>query len=217
MIKAVIFDMDGLMIDSEIIHSKSYETVLKEYGVIPNYKKSGIVHTTGIGALDNWKQLIKQYTLNEKIDILIDKKRTVHQKLLKENLIPMSGLIPLLKLLKNNKFKIAIGSSANRDNINILTEAFNITHYFDAIVSGQSVTRRKPNPDIFLKAEEELKVSPNNCLVLEDAENGVVAAYAAGMKIIAVPNNYTKYEDFSKANNVVNSLKSVTMDLINSL
>lgn len=217
MIKAVIFDMDGVIINSEKIHSLSFETVLKEYGKKPVKNNSGLIQTAGIGAHDNWQILKKQYGLTENIDILINKKRSFHEKLIKKNLIAMPGLFQLLNLLKKNNIKIAIGSSGQLKNILLVIKGLGIEHYFDTIVSAQLVTRRKPHPDIFLKVSEMLYIPPNFCLVLEDSENGVNAAYAAGMKVIAIPTENTKNNNFSKAERVVNSLQSVTIEMINSL
>ena len=89
-----------------------------------------------------------------------------------------------------------------------------IAHYFQVIVSGLDVDQVKPAPDIFLKAAHDLGVEPSECLVLEDAEKGVIAAHRAGMRCIAVPNLYTRQHDFSKATKICSSLKEITPELL---
>ena len=129
----------------------------------------------------------------------------------------MPGLIELLALFKKNLISMAVASSAPLNQITFILKNLSITDYFQTFVSVEDVKRGKPYPDVFLEAAKQLKVDPKYCLVLEDAESGVKAVKAAGMKVIAVQNNYTANQDHSKADKVVNSLKSVTIEMINSL
>jgi beta-phosphoglucomutase-like phosphatase (HAD superfamily) len=92
-----------------------------------------------------------------------------------------------------------------------------IAPYFEAIVSGLDVANVKPSPDIFLKAARDLAVDPSECLVLEDAEKGVIAAHRAGMRCVAVPNDFTKHHDFSMATRVCSSLREVNFDFLREL
>ena len=216
MIKAVLFDMDGLMIDSESIQSKSFEEIIKEYGKQPIYNDQGIVQTVGISARDNWLQLAQTYSLNEDIDVLIEKKRQVYESLLLKNLSPMPGLINLLNHLANYPVKKAVVSSSAKRNIDIVVNQLGITQHFDTFVSGEQVKHGKPAPDIFLEAANLLHVEPSNCLVLEDAVTGVQSAKSAGMKVIAVPNKFTAHQDFSAANKIISSLKDINWETISS-
>jgi beta-phosphoglucomutase family hydrolase len=216
-IQAIIFDMDGLMIETEHIHSQAFEHVLRKHGIEPEFNNDGIVHTPGRKGKDNWKILKDKYKLEDEVDTLLTESRTVFQKILLQNLSPKEGLHSLIKKLQENNFKLAIGSSASLDRINLILEKLGLEKAFDAIVSGYDVKNGKPHPDIYLEAAKKLNTNPDNCLVLEDAESGILAAHAAGMKIIAVPNTYTKSHNFSKADTVVNSLKDVTMEVINTI
>ena len=115
------------------------------------------------------------------------------------------------------KKTLALASSSYSDSVKAAVSVLGIASYFSVILSGDSVERIKPHPDIFLLASQKLGIPPADCVVLEDAEKGVVAARAAGMKCIAVPNRHTKGNDFSQATLVVSGLDQVTLAMIESL
>ncbi len=214
MIKAVIFDMDGLVADTEHLQSKAFTVVLKEYGHAAVPDEFGIVHTVGIGAFDNWKRLAEKHGLAEDVDKLVLRRRAVYLSLLKENLKPMPGLLKLLKRLKANGFTLALASSSAKDSVDLVLSRVNIRHFFDAVVSGDQVKHIKPFPDLDLEAARRLNVLPVECVVLEDSKTGVVAAKRAGMKVIAVPNALTKGQDFAEADLVVDSLEKIDEKLV---
>lgn len=216
MIKAVIFDLDGLMIDSEQIQSKAFEEVIREYGRKPVAGQQGIVHKPGFGSDDNWKILKEKYNIQEEIEVLRNKRRKIYRKLLQRNIKPYPGLIQLLKQLKEISIKTAIASSSTLAHILLVIDKLNIKSLIDAIVSRDEVKRGKPDPEIFLKASKKLKIKPDECLVLEDTEVGVLAAKKANMKIFAIPNIYTRDHDFSQADSVFKSLKEMNSIILNS-
>ncbi|MGC9599371.1 MAG: HAD family phosphatase [Minisyncoccia bacterium] len=210
MIKAVIFDMDGLMIDSEPIQSKSFEYVLRTHDKAPIFNPNGLIQTIGITAKDNWILLKEKHNLTASVASLLAKKRSVYGKLLKENVKPQKGLFSLIKKLKKGGFKLGIASSSKLSNIKLVLSSLHLSRSFDVILSGESLTRGKPHPDIFLETARKLSVDPSDCVVLEDAESGVEAAHRAKMKVIAVPNKFTRDHDFKKADLVVSSLGKIT-------
>jgi beta-phosphoglucomutase family hydrolase len=216
-ITAVIFDMDGLMIETEHIHSQAFEHVLRKHGIEPEFNNDRIIHRPGRTGPENWRIFKEKHGLEDEVDSLLTESRAVFKILLLQHMTPKEGLLSLIKKLQENNFKLALGSSASLKRINLILQKFGLFDIFDAIVSGENVKRGKPYPDIYLEVAKKLNINPENCLVLEDAESGIWAAHAAGMKIIAVPNRFTKSHDFSKADRIVNSLKSVTIELINSL
>jgi len=128
----------------------------------------------------------------------------------------MDGALELLDAF-HGQIRLALASSSYRDAINGVLAGLNITHFFDVVVSGLDVAAVKPAPDIFLKAAHDLGVRPEECIVLEDAEKGVLAAHSAGMRCIAVPNDYTRHHDFSRATRICSSLKEITAELLQSL
>ena len=217
MIEAVIFDMDGLMIDSEPIQSQSFETVLKEYGREPICDDQGIVQIVGVSARDNWSLLKKRYGIEEDIQILIEKKRAAYISLLRKGVVPMPGLSSLLDHLRDHQVKKAIGSSSSKEHIDLVVTQLNLQRDFDVLVSGEQIKRGKPAPDIFLEIASQLHVSPTDCIVLEDAFSGVEAGKNAGMKVIAVPNRFTARHDFTRADKVVLSLQHVNWGMISSM
>lgn len=211
-IRAALFDMDGLMIDSDRIISRSYETVLEKHGIKPKLNHRGIVHTPGISSRDNWIRLMQEYSFEADIDELIVRKTQLHTQFMKEGVDAMPGLFDVLKMLKERGIKMAIASSSTREIIDAAVKHLKIEDYFDAIVSGNEVNRGKPAPDIFLKAAEKLGVPPKECVVFEDAVSGVQAAKAAGMKCIAIPlPTKISNPEFAIADNIFPSLTSVSI------
>lgn len=209
--------MDGLMIDTERLHHESFKAVLEQYGITPVPNKQGVIHISGISAEDNWRRFKQQYEFEEDVDILSQKKNDLHYKFLKDKVAAMPGLIELLRVLRANGYEIAIASSSIRSHIDLVIKTLDVSDYIGAVASGDEVVHCKPAPDIFLKAASKLGVSPKECVVFEDAMNGMRAANAANMKVVVVPNEFTSHEDFSSADKVVPSLESVTMKLLSSL
>jgi len=217
MIKAAIFDMDGLMIDSEPLQSKSIEKILKEYGVEPDYDELGLVQIIGMTAKENWKILKDKHNISEDLDTLVEKKQHAYFEILKDNLVPMPGLLGLLKLLKQKKLKLGIASSSRLEHIETVLKGLGVRNYFDIIISGESLENSKPHPEIYLTAARELDVDPEDAIALEDAHLGVLSASGAGMKVIAVPNSSTVKQDFSKATLKVSSLEDINWDILSKL
>ena len=209
MLRAVIFDMDGLMIDTESLHHESFKTVLEQYGITPVPNAKGVIHISGISAEANWEHFKKQYNFSADTQELTDRKNDAHLKLLRNRVKAMPGLIDLLKNLKANDYKMAIASSSIREHIDLIINRLGIADFFDSITSGEEVVNGKPAPDIFLKAAAKLGVNPTECIVLEDAMNGMQAGKTAGMYVIVVPNEFTQDEDFSIADLRVSSLEEL--------
>ena len=128
----------------------------------------------------------------------------------------MEGALALLEQLHGRK-KLALASSSYPDAVEAVLAGLGIARYFQVIVTGLDVPRVKPAPDIFLAAAQQLGAAPAECVVLEDAEKGVIAASLAGMRCIAIPNQHTLHHDFSKATRVCSSLKDVTLQLLETL
>ena len=207
--KAIIFDHDGVMVNTEPLHSRAWIETLEKHGVMPQLHENGLVHQVGITIYENWKILKSTYGLTEDINMLEEQRGQLYLAQLKQAK-PMVGLEVLLRALykekQNGGLKIAIGSSSNREYIEIALSNFGFADYFDLIVSGRDVAHGKPAPDIYQKVARDLGVSPENCVVLEDTATGVRAAIAAQMKEIAIPNAYTAGNDFSDADIVLSSL-----------
>ena len=217
MIRGVIFDMDGLMIDSEPLYSSSICEVIKMYGKIPIIKENGLIHTVGSKGYDEWVEVKKTHLITESIDNLRRKRRGVYLEILKrEKIKTMSGLRNLLRILKGRSVKLAVASNTSKDHILFILKKTRMLSYFHAIVSADEVKRAKPYPDIYRAVARQLALKPLECVVLEDSQAGVLSGKQAGMFVIAVPSVFTKYQNFSKADIVSLSLKSISWKLISS-
>jgi HAD superfamily hydrolase (TIGR01509 family) len=150
------------------------------------------------------------------IPLLRSQKAQRYRELVESVLQPMDGALALLARVFEKK-RLALASSAYQVDVERVLNRLGIIHYFEVIASGNSVERGKPFPDIFLYTAQQLQVEPSQCVVLEDAEKGVVAARQAGMKCIAVPNKYTQNNDFSSATKVVSSLREITVAFLDTL
>jgi HAD superfamily hydrolase (TIGR01509 family) len=212
-IKAIIFDLDGLLADTECLHCRAYQMALLEHDIElreADYAEHWIRFGKGIG---DW---LTMQGLELDPQALRLRKSTHYLDLLASSLQPMDGALELLKAW-HGKRKFALASSSYRDAIDGVLAGLGMAHFFEVIVSGLDVPQVKPAPDIFLKAARDLDVEPAECLVLEDAEKGVMAAHLAGMRCVAVPNAYTRHHDFSKATRVCSSLTEITDDFLRSL
>lgn len=216
MIQAVIFDMDGLMIDSEPIQSLSFETVIREYGKVPELHANGLVHETGVRGDKNWQAMKEKYNLPDEISVLRLKRRAVYEQIL-HKVKAMPGLYELIETLQNNNISTAIVTSSPRKHAEPILKQLNIIDYFNYIICGDEVEKGKPDPEGFAKASKMLAIEPEYCLVLEDAESGIIAAKAISMKAIAVPSPYTKHHNMKKADKIVGSLYDIKIDTIQSL
>ena len=212
-IKAVIFDLDGLLTDTETLHYQSYLSVFGPLGVtITEYDYADHWIRQGKG-IDDFITLRK---LKLSSDLIREQKIAAYLELLKSELKPMPGAVALLDRLRESK-RIALASSAYRVSVDNVLSTLQLGDRFEVVVCGDEVTHKKPHPEIFTTTAARLKVPPDQCVVLEDAEKGILAAKAAGMHCIAVPNRFTHENDFSSASLVVASLDDITLDTIDRL
>ena len=213
MITTVIFDLDGLLADTEPLHCRAYQAALRAEGIIlteADYVEQWVRCGRGIA---DW---VSSHGLDLDPDEIRAHKSKCYLELLASSLRPMDGAVELLKTLFDRK-TLALASSSYRDAVDGVLEGLQLARYFKVIVSGWDVAKVKPAPDIFLTAARRAGVVPSECVVLEDAEKGVVAASQAGMPCIAVPNAYTRHHDFSKATRVCSSLKDITPEFLDTL
>lgn len=186
MVKAVIFDLDGLLIDSEVISFQLYQELLEKYGysfTIEDYAQN----YSGKTELGNMESLVNNYHLPVSVQEGLDYTLSREKEYFIKGVSLKPGARELLGYLKTNKYKIALASSSTKERALYVLIQHGIERYFDEMVFGTDVEKGKPNPDIFLKACEKVKVVPENCLVLEDSEAGIQASYSAGIPVICVP------------------------------
>ena len=208
--KAFIFDMDGVIIDSEPIHFQVDIETMKHLGCNMSKKElEKYVGTTNEYMLTDIK---KNYNIKESIEEITDyKMKLTKRKIIESDLEPIEGIKELLVNLKENSIPAAIASSSPIDFINIVVEKFKIRDYFQYIVSGEEVENGKPAPDIYIETAKKLGFDPKDCTVIEDSKNGVQAAKSAGMKCIGFANVNSGNQDLSKADIIVDSIKEINI------
>lgn len=216
-ITAVIFDMDGLIVETESIESKALERVLKEYNREPMRHPNGLIHLVGYAGQKHWEDFVSKYNLPDSIEIIRAKKRQFYNEVIEEGLMPMPGFSKLINELEKQGFLIALASSRYEGTVHRTLEILQVKHFFKLIVGANQERPFKPHPAIYLYTARELGVKPEECVVLEDSEPGVISGKTAGMKVIAIPNKYTAQQDLSKADIILDSLDKVNSNVINSL
>lgn len=213
MIEAVIFDMDGVLIDSEPIHFKVDLEVLQFCNI--KLQSSDLNKYVGTTNEYMWKELKKEYNIKYSVDELINIQINKKLKEIRDgDYRSIKGIEQLLKKLDDKKIKMAVASSSPKVFILEVLNKINIKEHFQEVVSGEEVDKGKPSPDIFLEAAKRLGVKPEECLVIEDSKNGVIAAKNAKMKCIGFINLNSGVQDLSKADIVVESIENIKIDNI---
>lgn len=186
-VKAVIFDLDGVLVDTAIYHFQAWHRLAEDLGysfsIVDNEQLKGVSRIESLELILKWAGVEKSEA--EKADLLVLKNQWYLELI--EQLSPehlLSGSLELLKKLQEKGIKIGLGS-ASKNAMGIL-EKTGIIPYFDALIDGNVVQLSKPNPEVFLKGAEVLEIAPAHCLVLEDAQAGIDAARAAGMQVIGI-------------------------------
>lgn len=186
MIKAVIFDMDGLMFDTETLNMEGWKFAGKLHGY--DMPEDLIRAHIGANAVTTRKLMQEHFGANFDFDA-VRRDRIDHAfRYIKKHGMPLKpGLQKLLAYLKEKNIKTAIGSSSEERFVRFYLEHADLDHTFDVVVCGDMVDRSKPEPDIFLLALERLGVAAEQCLVLEDSYNGIIAAHRAGIRCVMIP------------------------------
>ncbi|MEO5908150.1 MAG: HAD family phosphatase [Ginsengibacter sp.] len=200
--RAVIFDLDGTLIDNNSYHRRTWEKYLERRGKKISEEEFN-ANMNGRTNEDAIKYIFgKEITQEEAMKYTLEKEslyREIYQPFIK----PISGLIDFLETLKSKNLPMAIATSGIQPNIDFLFENIPIKKYFKAVVNSSHIKKGKPDSEIYLKAALLLDVPPKNCLVFEDAVVGIKSAKAAGMKVIAIATTQPKEELF-EADLIVN-------------
>lgn len=218
MVKAVIYDLDDLMVNSAPLHFEAWEVTLNKFGhSFKDLPKGYMTQFMGTRVIDSAIALVRDLNLKVSVETIFKIRNKIFLGMVRSKLQPMGGLLYSLKLLKKNGFKIALASSATKQYLDFVLKKFNLGEYFDVLVSGDDVRLGKPHPQTYLIACKKLNLKPSECLVLEDATHGIDAAKRAGCKCIGVENSFTPYQDRSKADKILPSLKALTLDIVNTV
>lgn len=208
-LKGIVFDLDGVLVHTEELHYLTWVEVLKSFGI--NFSKEEYLNYAGkreniIGA-----ELTKFYNLkNIGEDYLCKRKRKLMEKWIKsKELELMPYAREAVKYFSDKKFKLAVCSGSFKDQTINKLKKTSLYSFFPLIVSGDEVKRGKPYPDIYLLTAKKLSLKPKECLALEDTQYGVESAKSAGLFCFGIPSEFSKKQDFSKADKIFSSLKEV--------
>ncbi|MDY6801087.1 MAG: beta-phosphoglucomutase [Bacteroidota bacterium] len=211
-IKAIIFDLDGVIVDTAIFHYRAWKKLANKIGF--DLTEAQNEQLKGISRMESLDILLKIGKIDsisdeEKQSLANNKNEWYRENILKmtpKDILP--GVKNFLEKLKEAHYKIAIGSSSK--NAGTILERIGMKDFFDVVVDGTKITRSKPDPEVFLKGAQELNIPPEQCLVFEDAESGIEAAKNAGMKTIGVG----KPENLPKADKVIPGFKNINISII---
>lgn len=212
--RAFIFDMDGVIIDSEHIHAITKVQVLRFFGVDVEEKSLHLEDYVGRSAKSFFGDAIVRFPeLGDDWRVLARKKHELYVDFLRNSpdLKPIDGIVELLAELKKRGYRIGLGSSSVMENIRLVLTRFGIMDYFDAIAAGSEVENAKPAPDVYLLAAQRLGIAPACCTVVEDATAGVMAAKAAGMRCIAIRNPNSGKQDLSRADLIIDRYEEIAL------
>ena len=217
MIKTVIFDMDGVIVDTEPVHKYAYFKHFEELNIDVT---DAFYHTlTGNSTRNVFQKLKSQFNLTEDVEDLIQRKRSIFNDAFdtKEDLFLIDGVEELIKDLHANGIQLILASSASKLTINRVFNRFNLNQYFTHKVSGEDFPKSKPHPAIFEHAAS-LSIAPiENCIVIEDSTNGIEASVAANIYCIGYDSLHSKYQDLSKANTIVKHFNELNAEIIKGL
>ena len=209
----VIFDLDGVLIDSEGLYYRAYTEVLKPYGVTVTqreYEEYWIAQ--GIGP----EYIVEKNNLSVAPDTLRKLRSPIFLKLLETEVTLMPYVEETLTHLSGH-FGLTVATNSNREHLDFVLKRCGIDRFFDRTIARQDYEKAKPEPDAFLAAAKKLGLARERCVVVEDTYRGVTAAAQAGIACIAVPNAYTQNNDFSQATLVLSNLGELTPEVVRLL
>ena len=216
-VKAVLFDMDGVIVDSEPLHHKAYHLMFED--VCIEVEPELYTSFTGQATLAICQTLVSHFSLSHRPEDLVEIKRRYFKALFDNDksfdLLP--GVLSLIQDYHNEGLVLVLASSASMPNINRIFDRFDLNQYFKAKISGTDLKASKPNPEIFITAAQAAGVPRENCVVIEDSENGIAAAKAAGIFAIAFDSPHSIAQDYQMADHVVQCFSEIQFRLLQKI
>lgn len=217
MLKAVLFDMDGVIVDTEPLHSKAYYLMFETV----NIKVSDELYAsfTGQSTISICRKLCTHFKLSETPETLVAFKRKFFKQIFEtdEDLHLIDGVLDLIKDYHNNGLTLVLASSASMTTINNVFERFNLNQYFISKLSGADLKDSKPHPEIFIKAAEASGYQKSECFVIEDSTNGITASKAAGIYCVGFRSPHSKNQDYTKADLVISTFSEIKYSEVSQL
>jgi HAD superfamily hydrolase (TIGR01509 family) len=217
MIKTVIFDMDGVIVDTEPVHHYAYNQHFKQLNI--DVSPEMYATFTGNSTKNIFERLKAQYNLSDDVPTLVETKRNLFNEAFdsKEDLYLLDGVEDLIKDLHQNGMQLVLASSSATVTINKIFNRFGLHQYFTHIVSGEDFPKSKPHPAIFQQAAFLAKTPVENCIVIEDSTNGILAAKSAGIYCIGYDSFHSKMQDYSMADRVISNFDELSFETIQTI
>jgi HAD superfamily hydrolase (TIGR01509 family) len=217
MIKTVIFDMDGVIVDTEPVHHFAYNQLFKQLQI--EISPELYASFTGNSTKNIFEKLKAEFDLTQDVETLVNLKRELFNEAFdhKEDLFLLEGVEHLIQELHSHGMQLILASSSATVTINRIFNRFNLFRYFSHIVSGEDFPKSKPHPAIFLKAVELAKVPADQCIVIEDSTNGILAAKAAGIYCVGYDSVNSKMQDYSAADQIITNFRELNYQKITIL
>ncbi|WP_411896168.1 HAD family hydrolase [Winogradskyella sp. A2] len=215
MLKAVLFDMDGVIVDTEPLHYKAYHKMFRDVNI--NVDEDLYESFTGQSTINICRRLVYHFNLNFAPEYLIKLKRQ-HFKYLFEHdkdLKLIDGVLELIEDYHDNDIKLVVASSASMSNINRVFEKFDLNQYFSGKFSGADLKESKPHPEIFIKASEFTGFSNKECMVIEDSTNGIKAAKGAEIFCVGFKSPHSSGQDYSEADLIISDFDAIKLHKLN--
>jgi HAD superfamily hydrolase (TIGR01509 family) len=215
--KTVIFDMDGVIVDSEPVHNLAYQLHFEQLNI--SVSDELYASFTGNSTKNIYQKLKEKFQLSESIEDLVNTKRALFNEAFdnKLDLDLIAGVLNLIKDLKQNQVQLLLASSSARVTIERVFNRFDLHQYFSGIFSGEEFPQSKPHPALFLAAWQASGHDKASCLVIEDSTNGVIAATAAGIKCLGYDSFHSKGQDYSLAQMVTDDFDKINFKVLNEL
>ena len=217
MIQTVIFDMDGVIVDTEPVHRYAYYKQFEELDI--EVTEAMYTSFTGFSTRNTFQTLKEQFQLTHEVEDLIQRKRNIFNDAFdtKEDLELLDGVRTLIEDLHQNGIQLILASSASKVTIDRVFTRFGLHDFFTHIVSGEDFPKSKPHPAIFEHAASLSTAPKENCIVIEDSTNGVRAAKAAGIYCVGYISEHSKDQHLDEADLVINHFKELSAQVIRTL
>ena len=217
MLKGVLFDMDGVLVNNLEVHRAAFAEFFRRYGVERSFEELSRVF--GKGNDDIMGELMPREVV-ERVGIreLGHEKEAIYREIYTPTITPQPGLLTFLDECEAEGLKCAVGSSGYRANVDFVLDKCNIERYFDYAVAGDEVTRCKPDPEIYLTAAAKLGLRADECVVFEDAEAGIEAAKRAGMRVVALATTFNRdFLETTDADYIIDDFRGITVDKLREI